>query len=615
MPALTARRATWIAGLVACLVYANALGNAWAIDDTFIVRDNPAVHSVGAALGHFFDVYWPPQEGARAGLYRPLAIISYALDWALSGGKPWWFHLTNVALHGVVTALVVLVVWVWLPPAGALAAGVMFAVHPVHVEAVANVVGRTEIMTAGGVLLAVLAARRYRRADGTRAAWWFAGALGATFIALASKETGVVTIGVLVVDRWLDPERGRRDMLGLHLAVLALTIGWLFLWRAIAAVYADGTVAAGIRWLTTGERLATVVPAQLELVRLLVWPLRLSVDYSPLIIPRRTEWSVVATVAATTSTVILALAFAVARRAPAVTFGILVAAGSFLPTSSLLFPAGIVMAERTLYLAAVAPSCVVGWLLAGSGRIRHPREWRLLVAAAALVLVVFGVRTVTRTPIWRDTPTAVTRELLVYPQNYRAHVWLGDVFATSGDSVRAVRELLVATALFDDPFTTRLLIPLALARGAHRLALEESARAYELAPGHPEVSRFVMESHLASGQPDSAVSAMRHAIGVSPGNTMVNDDYLQLLERVEAPRWQRLFAQARTDWLSFRFTDVGPRLDTALTAASAAGDLGGFCWEVSATRAMIEALRPRLLGELSELAASRGTGCRFAPDP
>jgi hypothetical protein len=151
MPALTARRATWIAGLVACLVYANALGNAWAIDDTFIVRDNPAVHSVGAALGHFFDVYWPPQEGARAGLYRPLAIISYALDWALSGGKPWWFHLTNVALHGVVTALVVLVVWVWLPPAGALAAGVMFAVHPVHVEAVANVVGRTEIMTAGGV--------------------------------------------------------------------------------------------------------------------------------------------------------------------------------------------------------------------------------------------------------------------------------------------------------------------------------------------------------------------------------------------------------------------------------------------------------------------------------
>lgn len=220
----------------------------------------------------------------------------------------------------------------------------------------------------------------------------------------------------------------------------------------------------------------------------------------------------------------------------------------------------------------------------------------------------------TRTPIWRDTPTAVTRDLLVHPENYRAHAWLGEVFAASGDSARALRELLVATALFDDPFTTRLLVPLALARGEHTLALEVSAQAYELAPGNPELTRFLMQSHLAAGQTQAAVEVVRHAIGLSPGNRMVNDDYLDLLERLEAPRWQRLFAQARTGWLNFEFAEASSLLDSAVAGASAAQDLVELCWELRATRLPLEALRPGLWGELVDLAVSRGLDCPLAPD-
>jgi hypothetical protein len=116
---------------VAVLVYLTALGNGFALDDEMIVQLNPAAHSVGAALGAFDQPYWPPQHGA--GTYRPLVILSFAADWQLSGGSTLWLHAVNVAWHAAATALLVPILAVYVGPAGALAGGVVFAVHPVHV--------------------------------------------------------------------------------------------------------------------------------------------------------------------------------------------------------------------------------------------------------------------------------------------------------------------------------------------------------------------------------------------------------------------------------------------------------------------------------------------------
>ena len=80
------------------------------------------------------------------------------MQWSVSGDAPFWFHLVNLLLHALATALVVLVALRWLTPPAALVAGLVFATHAVHVEAVANVVGRAEILSALGMLAAVLAA-------------------------------------------------------------------------------------------------------------------------------------------------------------------------------------------------------------------------------------------------------------------------------------------------------------------------------------------------------------------------------------------------------------------------------------------------------------------------
>ncbi|MEE8116251.1 MAG: hypothetical protein V3T28_04000, partial [Gemmatimonadales bacterium] len=362
MSSLSVRRAALIVGGVACLVFVNATLNEWAVDDTPLIRNNPAAQSVGDALRAAFSPYWPatPTESS-AGLYRPAVVVSYAVDWIVSGGRAGWFHLTNILLHGVASALVVLVAAMWLPPLGALVAGLAFAIHPVHVEAVANVVGRAEIMAGLGLLAAVLAARKYRRAAApSHARLWLVATLGAVLFALLSKENAVVGIVFLALDHVLDSEQPRRPMGELYVTVAILTLGWFFVWRGVAGSYVTATTAANFRGLTAMGRLSTMLPVQLDVIRLLSWPLQLSHDYNPLVVPQRTEFGGLAFLGVLSAGACLALGVACFKRAPAIAFGILAGAASYAPTSNLIFGSGIALAERSLYLAALGPALAIG---------------------------------------------------------------------------------------------------------------------------------------------------------------------------------------------------------------------------------------------------------------
>jgi hypothetical protein len=98
--------------------------------------------------------YWV--NAADLAIYRPLTTVSFAVDWFIGRGLPWVFHAMNVLEHGVASVLVYLLLAELAAPAAAFAGALVFAVHPVHVEAVANVVGRAEVMSAIFYLWALL---------------------------------------------------------------------------------------------------------------------------------------------------------------------------------------------------------------------------------------------------------------------------------------------------------------------------------------------------------------------------------------------------------------------------------------------------------------------------
>jgi len=406
-------------------------------DDRGIIAHSAAAHSVPAAIRAFDQAYWPPP--ARGGLYRPVTILTYAVDWELSAGASSWFHFVNAVLHGIVCVLVVLVLERWLPSVGAVAAGLVFAVHPVHVEGVASVVSRAELLVAAGLLAAVLAARR---------GWWVAAVVAAT-LAMFSKEHGVITGVVIMIDDWLRPAGTRRYPILFYASLAAVTLGYFGVWYAVGRG-ATADVASPFLGVGASGRLAVALPAILRAARLLVWPLDLSADYTPQVIPAPAAFGVAALVGAVVVLGVLLLALRTRRGAPALCFAAAVAALAYLPTSNLLFASGVVLAERNLYL----PVSLVA-VLAGMGALviaTRTLSYRRTVAAIAAVVLALSVRSALRLPVWRDNRALLTTTLAEHPESYRAHFSAAAVYAGMGEAAAARREYAVADSLFSrDP--------------------------------------------------------------------------------------------------------------------------------------------------------------------
>lgn len=597
---MTRGRATWIAAAVATVVYLLALRNGWAGDDLVAISDNPATHSFSAALGAWFEVYWPG-EWRWAGLYRPFTILTYGLDWSIANGAPWWFHLVNVALHAAATALLVRVVLAWLPAIGALVTGLVFAVHPVHVEAVANVVGRAELLVAVWLLLAVLGARRYRQAESAGARrWWLAATVAAVALALWSKEHGVIAIAVIAVDHALEPRRSRDSATGLYLAVAALTVAWLFLWRGIAGGLVGGGTHAAFFGLSSYGRVMTMLPVYLEVVRLLAWPFALASDYAPQVIQVRESLTLVGTLGLLTTVAVLAVGALSVRRAPVVAFGILVAVLSYAPTANLLVVSGVVLAERNLYLAVIAPAVIAGW---GAARVWDGPRRRAAAVACAGVVLLFAYRTVDRIPLWSDALTLLVEEQAAHPENFHIRVLLSEYVAARGDSAWALGELLVAGALFPaDPWAAVLASRQALAQGRPTLALQEAERAYGRYRRDARIVEVLTDALIATGQPDSALAVAAAGARDLLGSEMVLAAYRRALAAGAGASWEATLVDATRDWSAGRVVSAAARLDSLERALPAAVELGA-CARLAATVLVVRALRPPLAAALEALAA------------
>ena len=199
-----------LVGSLAAATYANAIGNTWAFDDDYIVVSNPVVTEArwGEALT---GPYWGGLETVPS-LYRPTTVIALALEWRVFEGRPAAFHTVSLLLHVLVSLLVTLLLAAFLPRVAAAAGGALFAVHPVHVEAVANVVGQSELLAAAAYLGAcLLYLRQWSSGPGVRALRLLA--ITALYaLALGAKEIAVtLPVSLLLVEMVRVRGRGDRE--------------------------------------------------------------------------------------------------------------------------------------------------------------------------------------------------------------------------------------------------------------------------------------------------------------------------------------------------------------------------------------------------------------------
>jgi hypothetical protein len=418
--------------LLASFAYANALQNGFVLDDRGIVLEHPLVRDPSMAWRAFLSPYWP--EAIGGGQYRPLGILSFALDRAIAGPSAVWYHAVNLLWHAAATVLL----WYWarrlLAPIGAIAAAALFAVHPVHVEAVANVVGRLELMAATFVFAALIAHDR-----GSRLAPM------AYAAALLSKEHAVVFLALALLAHWREPGavaavHARRSLWAAHAGV---TVVWLVVMLAVARD-APSVTSAVFHDLTAWQRWLTVLTIVPEYVRLLVFPLQLSADYEPAVIQPARQIGAAVLLGVVVLGLVIWLAWRAWRGHRAVSIALLWVPIALAPVANVFFATGVALAERTLYLPSAGACLLGGWALQRAGASRA----MFGTALFGLLLASAQWRTWTRTPVWRDSRSFAITLLEDHPESYRGHWVAARVLLSAGDADGARREFEIARQLF-----------------------------------------------------------------------------------------------------------------------------------------------------------------------
>jgi len=504
-------------------------------DDHRLIEQNRLVQEAGRMPEILARGYWTVDDRQVPNLYRPVTILSFALNRRMTGEGALGFRLVDLLLHLGVVALVYGVARRMAPAPAPLVAALLFAAHPVHTEALGLVVGRSELLMA---LFTLLALRRF--IDGRRG--W---ALAMLPLALFSKESGIALPLLLLAADVLRPAAppggdaaGRRPAWRFHAAAAGVALACL----GIRAVVLGSVLPSAfthfvdnpIAHLPWPRSLFTALAAMARYAALLVWPARLSIDYSYASIP---EAASLLDPRALAGALVVAGAAGVAWlarcRRPALAFAALLFLLPLLPVANLFVPIGTILAERLLYL----PSAGV-CLAAGIGAARllggAPAGRRRAVAAAlGIVVAALAARSAWRFRDWRDDRTVFAAALVLYPDNVRAQFNYGAASERARDDAAAEAAYRRAVAVWPRFSDARYNLAGLLGRsGRWREAAEEYRAALAEQPGN--VTYLVNAGHAAAqaGDPRAAVDLLERAVDLDrssePGWTDLGAARLQI---------------------------------------------------------------------------------------
>jgi hypothetical protein len=419
------------AALLALSLYAITLRGTWVYDDVFIARNDPRVQDVAKWKDYLVQGYWEPGSDH---LWRPLASLSFAVQWRLSGGRGWAFHLVNILLHATASALVAALAWKLAGRRAAWIAGLLFAGHPLHVEDVASLVGRCETLAAVGVLGALVLLIRppdkpmtWKRA---------AGIFGCFLLAIFSKEQGLLL--PLMMAAWVMATRtgwpsdgapaslapaGRQPLTkelsrgpqGVLLMLLLWSTAAYVVYREHILPWAwdrqtlDWTHNPLVRSIGSARWLIPVA-ALGRYAALLLFPWRLSPDYTASVFTSTFQNGPYFYLGlAALLAYLVAWIVAIRRRSIPAVFCLACLGLTYFMVSNIIL-IGVIFAERLMYL----PSAFI-LILFAVWAARWPRRW--VVGVMTILLIPASMRTVTYAARWNDLPSLYEQSYRDYPQS------------------------------------------------------------------------------------------------------------------------------------------------------------------------------------------------------
>ncbi|MBL7825636.1 MAG: hypothetical protein JNJ57_03325 [Saprospiraceae bacterium] len=431
--------------LLAFALYAIGLNYGYVLDDELIIWKNDYVQDGFSGLGRIFSTdsfmgYFKEQKFLlEGGRYRPLSLATFAMEVDLFGpGKTTISHIINVLLYGFTGILLYQILlglfktgeggkWYFSLP---FIAALVFVMHPLHVECVANIKGRDEILA---LLFSLAALWAMLKHFDTNRSGWLVGSASFLLLGMLAKENALTFVVVipLTVALFTPVSRSRAIGAALPLALAALLF-IIIRYQALGYMLDHGKASTDIMnnpflGMSLSEKFATIFLTLGWYIKLLFVPYPLTIDYYPYHVPKVdwSDWRALLSLVAYVGLGVWAIRNLKKHRIPA--YSILYFVITLSIVSNLFVSVGTFMNERFLYMPSVAFSLLAAWFFA-----RKLPEWikekpdaayplGMIVVAAIAGLYAFV--TIKRIPDWQDGLTINKAAVRVSPGSCRSHTF------------------------------------------------------------------------------------------------------------------------------------------------------------------------------------------------
>ena len=426
-----------IVSILACIVYLNTLGHEFVLDDAIVVSENVFTQDGIAGwpdllTNDTFYGFFQADKGnlVSGGRYRPLSPMFFALIYQVFGNNAFIFHLFNILIYSACCYILFLFFTLFLRRLRlkkyediAFIGALLFTLHPVHTEVVANIKGADEILSAmGGLacLIFLLRFHQYRKnKDLILAAVTF-------FLSLLSKENTVTLLGIAPLTWWMvSPKSGLKKvvkpmlLLGttfvMYFIIRGAILGWSTLSTPMELMNNPFLKYEGQNLVefSASEKLGTNFYTLLKYIQLLIFPHPLIHDYYPRQIPIYSMTQLWPILSFVFHVGIAIWALFKIRNRNIWAYGVLFYLMAMSITSNFVFPVGTNMSERFLFFPSVA-FCLLGGI--AFGKLTEHRKtlgWALLGLIAALM----AFKTITRNPAWKDNYTLFNTDVKLAPNS------------------------------------------------------------------------------------------------------------------------------------------------------------------------------------------------------
>ena len=431
-------------------IYAITIPYDFVLDDQIVITDNAFVKKGISGIAEIFGNdsftgYFGEQKDLVAGArYRPLSLAMFAVEHEVAGLDNRVYHGTNIFLYALLVLLVFRVTslfirgghkgqWFLAVP---FVCTLLFALHPVHTEAVANIKGRDEILALMSSLLTVYAVFRFYYRGSVP--WLIASGLF-FFTGLLAKETTITFLAVIPAALYFFTRKNTRKwLLSIIPIVIAAAVYIAMRFHVVGFLFSENTSQDLLNnpfvQMSAGEKYATILYTLGIYLKLLFFPHPLTHDYYPYHIPIM-NWAKPEVIGiALAYLALLAVAIRGIWTKSMLSFCIIFFVATISIVSNVFFPVGTFMNERFIFMPSLAFCLGIAYY---ADRARQNVSWMKWMAPAIIGVYVVGFtyKTIERVPAWENAMSLNTAAVSISKNSARANCFMGTAMYNNGQDI------------------------------------------------------------------------------------------------------------------------------------------------------------------------------------